>query len=390
MHLFSIRRCLSILLFLFLCLPFFCPSVRGETVSPAPITELSIRVDENDWYNLQKAGPESDRITSCILNTTPCTVSYHGSPRSRRDAARPSYRISSPEQTLILKAEAFDPSMLREWMGYFIFRQAGILSPAAEPRILKVNDRPGTLYMAVTPVDARTIKRLYPKNFDKTALYYGYIKKPGEKRIRPDLRPATTRKLYPLAYEEIISPAGEEPFAPLDQLLKFLDNPPIQREELSMIIDTSQWLRWFAVSEIIENRDSPWFSGSRNYSLFRPPAGGWQILPWDPDHIYEGKGDFFPTSKVGGMEKLTSMPWFRKAVRKEVAQLVRGRLHHDIILTELKKLSEKIAPAIESGAAKGLNQKQWRMAVDMLVANIRNRHRHLLSLTKPDIAHQPR
>ncbi len=384
MHLFSVRRCLSILLFLFLCLTFFCPSVHGETVSPAPVTELSIRVDQDDWHDFQEAGPESDQTITCILNTSPCTVSYHGSPRSRRDAARPSYRISWPEQTLILKAEAFDPSMLREWLGYFIFQQAGILSPAAEPRILRVNNRPDGLYMAVTPVDAHTVKRLHPKDFDKTALYYGYIKKPGENRIRPDLRPATTKKLYPLAYEEVISPAGEEPFAPLDQLLKFLDDPPRHKDELSMIIDISQWLRWFAVSEIIENRDSPWFSGSRNYSLFRPPAGRWRILPWDPDHIYEGKGDFFPISKVGGMKKLTSLPWFRKAVRQEVAQLVRGRLHHDIILAELARLSAKIAPAIESGAAKGLNQKQWRMAVDMLVANIRNRHRLLLSLTRKD------
>lgn len=356
------------------------PLKAGAEPVPA-IEEIAIQVETTAWHDLQRAGPRWQQRVACEIDTIPCAISFHGSPRSRRDASRPSYRVELADKTIILKSESYDPAMMREWLGLRLFQQAGILSPTARPALLTINNRQAGVFIKITAVDQRRITALFPETVDRAALYYGYYRKAGEKRIRPDLRRSSDPHLYALAYEEIMRPAEAASHAPLDTLLSFLNSRADDREACLEMLDLNQWTTWFAASEIMANRDSPWYSGSRNYSLFLPPGGRWQILPWDPDHIFEDKGEFFPKSMLTGLRQLTGAEWFRQDVRKKTARLLRHELSVDRILDQVRQMAAILATPIRDGMVAGLHYRQWQEAVGELQRHIKKRHRLLLRMT---------
>ena len=91
-------------------------------------------------------------------------------------------------------------------------------------------------------------------------------------------------------------------------------------EGLEEVADMEQWMRVFAVQNIVCNWDSYGASNGQNMSTFRPANGRFEMIPWDIDLGF-GKGSFGTSNKLFAMNNpffwgLTGDPVIKKIYAK--------------------------------------------------------------------------
>jgi spore coat protein CotH len=196
------------------------------------------------------------------------------------------------------------------------------------------------------------------------------------------------RSEYPLAYTPVVSKLDPE-YAELDLLFRTLNAKPFDTGKADGLIDMDQWTRWFAVSEILENSDSPWYKGARNYSLLKPPSGKWLILPWDLDQVYRGKGIYLPETRVRGLRSLLSSPEFRRLKNNYLRKFLKENFGGKTISAWIDEMSPAVEKAIRSGEEKSVDLDVWKKEVKELKEIIIKRHAMLLRLVEDDKSNLP-
>lgn len=371
-----------------ICVMVFCKGFAGGTETYAVTDELStieLKTSAEDWQTFKNSPPATAEPVKVSFNGETGEMVYHGNPRSlrtkqaegRKSSLRIEFANASVKRHLVLRAETHDKSLIREWTGYNMFASAGIISPRGRLVRLKVNKELLGIYLAVEPVDAYFVQQMFPDTAGKALLYYGDPKISAE--LIPDLTPANTLSQYPSAYTPVINNSDPD-FRELDLLLHALNAKPLNLKKLAEIIDIEEWARWFAASEIMENTDSLWRGSARNYSLFRAPGGRWQILPWDLDRIYEGKGVCFPVSNAAGIKNLVAHKEFSRKVRLYVKEFINGELSAESVLKWINTMGLVIGPAITKGDELGMERSLWKEALEEFKKNVIVRHYKLKSI----------
>jgi len=355
-------------------------SLSSFTSLEVPV--IQVHAEPDAWRHFaQHNTPLAAQIKVRIDNKDGIMV-YHGNPRSlrKRRKRKYSYRIKTGDETLVLKTSVFDRSLIREWLGLKIFSMAGIISPEAKLVRLYINGKKQGFYVLIRPVDKKFIFKHFPEIAKYTSLFYGDPHTGPGINISPDFTPAQTSQ-YRYAYTPVISGVGS--YRKLTELFVVLNSNPFNINRFSEIADLEEWVRWFSVSEIVENKDSPWSSSERNFTLYWSPDKKWQILPWDMDLIYRGKEIFFPVSRVKGLKRLTGNELFIQMKKLMVYRLITGVLSTDRILGLIDEMTEQIQPYIQKGEDPFVDYQRWMESVQKLKEIIRRRHNRLLQMLHP-------
>jgi hypothetical protein len=349
---------------------------------------VKIKADQSEWERFRHSQPAEARPLSVELMGMHGYMVYHGNPRNLRrkfaSRRRQSLRISFPEsgkKTIVYRTKAEDRTFLREIIAYRMFAEAGITAPHARLVVLEINGEPIGIYVEIIPVDALFVKNAYGDEARAALLYYGDPKRRKKKRVKSDFVPFNEVSEYPLAYTPVVTESDPK-YHELDVLLHILNAVPFDIEKAKSVINLNQWARWFSISEILESADSPWYKGARNYSLLKPPSGKWQILPWDLDQVYRGKGIYLPETRVRGLRGLLSSPEFRRLKNSYIRKFLKEDFSSKKVFAWIDEMSPAIENAISRGMEKSVDLDRWEREVRELKNNILTRHSTLLELAE--------
>jgi spore coat protein H len=243
--------------------------------------------------------------------------------------AGPLYR---DHREYVLSAQIADPTMLHSTIGFYAFRQAGLLAPEAEPAAVYLNGEYQGLYYLIEPIDEDFFKRrgqrmgpLYEARLANAHFSFagGY-----------DVRLGFERK-------------GENEgfFGELERLITILDTstPETLPARIEPLLDVENYLRYLAVSVLFHN----WDGYFNNLHLhFVPGLAKFQVIPWDLDHLIEFHQN---RSRIQGAnelsEKLLEVRAYRQRYREILLELMDEKLTIDKLDQLMDETASKIAPA---------------------------------------------
>ncbi|MCI0696102.1 CotH kinase family protein [candidate division KSB1 bacterium] len=235
----------------------------------------------------------------------------------------------------VLSAQNGDSTKLNSTIGFWAFRQAGLLAPEAEPVAVYLNGEYQGLYYLIEPIDADFFKI---RNQSLGSLYEAFNGQQIGARFSfaggYDVR---------LGFES----KGERPefFGDLEHLIRTLDasTPETLPARLEPLLDVENYLRYLAVSVLLHNWDG-YFNNFRLH--LDPQIGKFQIIPWDVDNFLELHPE---RSRLEGAnelsEKLLQVQAYRQRYRAILLELVDEKLTVSRLDSLIDVTAAKIAPA---------------------------------------------
>ena len=225
-----------------------------------------------------------------------------------------SYKVSlneiEPEQTLfgmrklLLHALHTDPSMLREHLGYRVFREAGVPASRTAYVRVRVNRELQGVFLAVEDVDGRFTRSHFSD---------------GEGNLYKDLWPAyrrdatlpvdATRALAALETNEDEGPDVSRLVAFADELADAaeVEDADVRAALVARGLSVDHVARYIAADRAVRHDDGPLHfyapigpGGSHNVYVYEEAADArWWLIPWDLDRAFAvdtdwaGSGDAF-------------------------------------------------------------------------------------------------
>ncbi|MDP8254837.1 MAG: CotH kinase family protein [Candidatus Alcyoniella australis] len=156
-----------------------------------------------------------------------------------------------------LDAPHNDPSMLRERIAFWYFRELGLSAPCANSARLMVNGEYYGLFTNIEHVDQEFLER----NFGKDAAE-GNLYKTGEKQTNesdPDISD----------WEQFDS--------------------ELTLEQLEQLVDLEQAVQMWVGEAVIPQVDGYW-AGGDNWYIYNHPQRGFVFIPWDNDYSFTVAG----------------------------------------------------------------------------------------------------
>ncbi|MET0389756.1 MAG: CotH kinase family protein [Polyangiales bacterium] len=216
----------------------------------------------------------------------PCTAQFDGGPKAGKCSVKLSFHWTDPEgrfhglKKLLFHAMHNDRSMLRERLGYSLFREMGVPAPRATHAILRVNGH-AEIYGLVEEVDGRFTRSRFAEG-GKGNLY---------KEIWP-IHDDPQAYLAALETNEDEAPSAE-------QMLRFQAAVNEGPDAMAAWLDRDLTASYMAVDRVIINDDgafhfychpggqgnNPVLPGNHNYYWYAAShADRLWIVPWDLDH----------------------------------------------------------------------------------------------------------
>lgn len=235
----------------------------------------------------------------------------------------------------VLSAQNGDSTKLNSAIGFWAFRQAGLLAPAAEPAVVYVNGEYQGLYYLIEPIDADFFKirnqrlgALYEAfNGQKVGAHFSFA---GGYDVRLGFESKGEREGF---------------YGDLEHLIKTLDmsTPETLPANIEPFLDVENYLRYLAVSVLLHNWDG-YFNNMRLH--LDPNIGKFQIIPWDVDNLLE----LHPTrSRLEGANELSEKLLQVQAYRQRYRQILLELMDEKLAITRLDSLIDvtaaKIGPA---------------------------------------------
>lgn len=272
------RSYMTLLVFLV----FGCTNVN----EPGVLSSIALpRVDLTvDYENLQilNANVFSDRYVDAKFQyegyQTWVNIRYQG--QSTRNLVKKNYRIRFPEDQLfeqrrysILLAQFRDPSLLRSYLAYDLFRQAGLMTPQVKYVSLFLNREFNGIFLMLEPIDEYFLRNRGKREGNLYQALGGVAH--FTLRDGTDIHLKFKKKL------------GEEAdYSDLEYLMAVLDNTPTAElpRILERIFDVETYLEYMAVSALIANWDG--FISNLNLYL-DPDQQRFVVIPWDMDLTFK-------------------------------------------------------------------------------------------------------
>jgi len=238
---------------------------------------------------------------------------------------------------LKLANSIFDPTFIKEYMGYWFYRK---YMPASQVSFLRVNtaNQYTGLYVNVEPVNKDFLKKHF--DYKKGTLFKcdPFAQFGTTATFEPDL---TWHGADSSAYFDGYELQSDEGWNDLVELIDVLNNRP---NDIGTVLNVDRVLWYFAVSMVIPNLDT--YSGYyiHNYYLYKHKNGLFQIIPWDLSESFGGvllNLDFVNESDIvqyspfhGGDPFVNRMPLVHKLLADEENKL-RYTAHLRTIINEV-------------------------------------------------------
>ena len=291
-----------------------------------------------------------------------------------------------------------DPSLVREQLGYGLFRERGIAAPRTNYARLSINGRLEGLFLMVEQLDARFTRSRFSEG--------------GEGNLYKEIWP-----LYPVRgpYRKALE-TNEGPSTDVDKIVTLAWTLRVAPERALDWIDRAYTVSYLAVDRLILNDDGAlhWYCylpqggnnglfNNHNYYWYEAQhAGRLWLVPWDLDgafagvsrvridpdwmhaedcscHVLEG----LPQRRAG-CDTLTGLvAQLQDEYAREVESLLGGALSESAIERKLSTWSQRIEPFVKESAGRGgaPDVDAWRAALDAL--------RETLAKVRADHAPQP-
>ncbi|MGH7599414.1 MAG: CotH kinase family protein [bacterium] len=235
----------------------------------------------------------------------------------------------------VLSAQNGDPTKLNSTVGFWAFRQAGLLAPEAEPAAVYLNGEYQGLYYLIEPIDADFFKI---RNQRLGSLYEAFN---GQK--------IGARFSFAGGYDVRLGfeSKGErsEFFGDLEHLIRTLDasTPETLPARIGPLLDVENYLRYLAVSVLFHNWDG-YFNNFRLH--LDPQIGKFQFMPWDVDNLLafnNGRSRLEGANELS--EKLLQVQAYRQRYRQILLELMDEKLTVSRLDSLIDVTATKIAPA---------------------------------------------
>jgi len=235
----------------------------------------------------------------------------------------------------VVSAQNGDPSKLLPALGFWAFRQAGLMTSDAEPVAVYLNGAYQGLYYLLEPIDEgflrlrqRRLGSLYEAfNGQFDGAHFSFA---GGYDVRLGFASKGERENF---------------YGDLERLIQILDaatpeNLPAQVEPL---LDVENYLRYLAVSVLLHNWDG-YFNNFRLH--LDAPIGKFQFIPWDLDNLlefYEGRSRLEGANELS--EKLLKVPAYRRRYKQILLELMDEKLAVARLDARIDEIAAHIARA---------------------------------------------
>jgi spore coat protein H len=263
-------------------------------------------------------------------------------------------------ETLNFHAGVLDPSLMREALGYALFRAAGVPSSRTAYAEITFNipglhtNARGGVYLLIENINKQFLKRALPPG---TGLLFkpegtrGGITSRGESwsqylpTYRPDREATLQEQKRTMEFANLISQPDVALF----------------RSRIGTYLDVDQFLRYVAVNSFLLNWDS-YLTGNHNYYFYLDPKDDkFRFIPWDLD-LSAGYSGFGGPADIGEMMRpfrgdnrliywLLDDPAIAENYRgiiKELSKTVFARAELEKILVDLEKVSPNRDPTLRT------------------------------------------
>ncbi|MDZ7360488.1 MAG: CotH kinase family protein [candidate division KSB1 bacterium] len=235
----------------------------------------------------------------------------------------------------VISAQNGDPTKLNTTLGFWAFRQAGLMASEVEPAAVYLNGVYQGLYYFIEPVDEdflrirrRRLGSLYEAfNGKFDGAHFSFA---GGYDVRLGFESKGERKEF---------------YGDLERLIEILDasTPENLPARIEPLLDVENYLRYLAVSVLFHNWDG-YFNNFRLH--LDPQIGKFQIIPWDLDNLLE----LHPTrSRLEGAnelsEKLLQVPAYRRRYKQILLELMDEKLTAGSLDLLIDETAAKIARA---------------------------------------------
>ncbi len=184
-------------------------------------------------------------------------------------------------------------------IGMLLSRASGIRSPKTRPVRLSFNgqdraDDDNTmydLYVEIEPLDDDFVARAFPDG-GAGNIYRKRSANPSRDTKRWGVHSGTPIYDQPFWFEadqwDKQTNASAYDFSDLQNFVEVMDQSSNDIPSVNSVIDTEQWLRWFAVNTFLGNKETNLSNGiDDDYAIYRPAGDTrFQLLPHDFDTIF--------------------------------------------------------------------------------------------------------
>jgi spore coat protein H len=244
-------------------------------------------------------------------------------------------KLFREHEEYVISAQNGDPTKLNTTLGFWAFRQAGLMASEVEPAAVYLNGAYQGLYYLIEPVDEdflRIRRRRLGSLYEAFNGQYGgaHFSFAGGYDVR-------------LGFES--KGEREEFYGDLERLIQILDasTPENLPGRIEPLLDVENYLRYLAVSVLFHNWDG-YFNNFRLH--LDPQIGKFQFIPWDLDNLLE----LHPTrSRLEGAnelsEKLLQVPAYRRRYKQILLELMDEKLTVASLDLLIDETAAKIARA---------------------------------------------
>jgi len=165
-----------------------------------------------------------------------------------------------------------DPALMRDRLGYALFREFGVVAPRAVHARLLVNGEFRGVYVVVEQIDGRFTKSRFSEG--------------GDGNVYKEVWPRTTTEA---TYQDALATNVDE----MPSVQKFVDfaDAMAKREDVSEWLDMEYMFHYIAVDRVIVNDDGPMHSYcnySHNYYWYESALEQrFWLMPWDLDASFQ-------------------------------------------------------------------------------------------------------
>jgi hypothetical protein len=176
-----------------------------------------------------------------------------------------------------LKTEPNDPSLLREYLGLYVMREAGVPAARASFATVYINGEYMGLYLNIEQIDDEFLDRRFDN--DTGNLYKClYHDVPADLR---DESTASDNQRYVIKTNEEINDRSK--LVDLINVLADSDNPDF-KSELAGIFEIDMFLKYMAVESLLGHWDSPTMLANNYYLYENELSGKTVLIPYDLDN----------------------------------------------------------------------------------------------------------
>ncbi|MGA2497597.1 MAG: CotH kinase family protein [Tepidisphaeraceae bacterium] len=256
-----------------------------------------------------------------------------------------------------LNNNAYDPSFLRETIGYEAFRAMGVPAPRTTFALvyLTIEGRLDHEYLGLyTLIEELDSKAFLKEHFESAR---GLMLKPWSIRGLPYL--GEQWEAYESHYNSRTAPTAETARRTIDfiKLVNYADDETF-RKEIAGYLDVDGFLRWMTVEVVIVNLDTIFYTGHNFYLYLNPEDNRFSFLPWDLNLAFAGFTTAAPvepslhlslirphTGEARIIDRILAMPKYRELYLKHVREFLAGYFQSERLCARIDAMQTVLASA---------------------------------------------